>query len=71
MRIRRLTIQLPARLRGSAEQEARRIAQELAERLSSDAPKRISVEVGGQGMSGHALAQAVGSRIPGRGKGGL
>jgi acetyl-CoA carboxylase alpha subunit len=65
-----MTIRLPARLRGAAEHEARRIAQAVAERMRTDAPQRMSVAVKGQGTSGHALAQAVGRRVSTLGKGG-
>ena len=70
MRIRRMTIRLPARLRGLAEHEARRIAQAVAERLGGDVPQRMSVDVKGQGTSGYALAQAVGRRVSTLNKGG-
>lgn len=70
MRIRRMTIRLPARLRGTAEHDARRIAQAVAERMGGDLPQRMSVDVKGQGASGHALAQAVGRRVSTLGKGG-
>jgi hypothetical protein len=65
-----MTLRLPARLRGTAEHEARRIAQAVAERLGGDLPQRMSVDVKAEGTSGHALAQAVGRRVSTLGKGG-
>lgn len=70
MRIRRMTIRLPARLRGTAEQDARRIAQAVAEQLQGDQPKRLSIDVSAQGASGHALAQVVGRSVSALRKGG-
>ena len=69
MRIRRMTITLPPRLRRTAEREARLIAQEAAERLAKGAPDPVVVEVAGGGASGHALAAAVGRRLSVLGKG--
>ena len=70
MRIRRLTVRLPARLRGTAEHEARRIAQAVAERLDGEQPKQLRVDVSAPGASGHGLADAVGRRVAALGKGG-
>ncbi|MCB1800550.1 MAG: hypothetical protein KDI82_02570 [Gammaproteobacteria bacterium] len=63
MRIRRMTLRLPARLRGTAEQDARRIAQAVAEQLHGDQPGQLRVEVKTAGASGHGLAQAVGRQV--------
>ena len=70
MRIRRMTIRLPARLRGTAEQEARHIAQAVTEQFQGDAGKRVRIDVSAPGASGHGLAQAVGRRVAMLGKGG-
>ncbi|MEX2520671.1 MAG: hypothetical protein WD969_15210 [Paracoccaceae bacterium] len=63
MRIRRMTITLPPRLRGMAEHQARLIAQQAAERLAAGAPARIDVAVEGRGAAGHGLAEMVGGRL--------
>jgi acetyl-CoA carboxylase alpha subunit len=63
MRIKRLTITLPNRLRGSAEQQARQIAQAVAEQVDTKTSHQLSVELDGHGASGPALANAVGSRL--------
>jgi hypothetical protein len=66
-----MTLVLPARLRGMAEHEARRIAEEAAARLGDSPGGPMRIEVAGNGLSGHALAGAVGravaSRTGGRG----
>lgn len=69
MRIRRITVTLPARLAPVAEHEARRIAQAAAEQLSGAAPKTLRVELDGRGASGHGLAAMVGHGIASAGKG--
>jgi hypothetical protein len=61
MRIRRLRIALPARLRASAEPDGRLIAEAAAEHLLAQqggaGPRRVAVS--GQGAAGHALATRV------------
>lgn len=61
MRIRRLRIALPARLRPTAERDARLIAEAAARQLAAGPrdglPRRIAVA--GAGATGHALAQRV------------
>ena len=63
MRIRRLTIRMPARLRRSAEHDARAIAQALAEQLGNDTPKRVVVDVDGRGATGQQLAGMAGAKL--------
>ena len=66
MRVRRMTLVLPARLRGMAEHEARRIAEEAAARLGDSTGGPMPIEVAGNGLSGHALAGAVGRAVAAR-----
>jgi len=67
MRINRMTVVLPARLRGTAEHEARRVAEEACARLSQEtAAGHVRIEVTGNGLSGHALVGAVGRAIAAR-----
>ena len=67
MRIRRMTLVLPSRLRGMAEHEARRIAEEAAARLATEAGgTNLHFEVSGNGLSGHALSAAVGRAVAGK-----
>lgn len=63
MRIRRMTLVLPARLRGMAEHEARRIAEEAATRIGDSSGGPLRIEVTGNGLTGHALAGAVGRAV--------
>lgn len=63
MRITRMTLVLPPRLRYRAEHDARLIAQAAAEQLGAGPPSAIRVELDGQGATGHGLAAHVGSRI--------
>ena len=72
MRIRKMTVVLPPRLRGMAEHEARRIADEAAMQMQQAMPGgSLHIELKGNGLAGHALTAAVGrslgSRIGGRG----
>lgn len=73
MRVKRMTITLPPRLRHLAEHEARLIAQQAAEQLARGGGQggNIQVELPGNGLSGHSLAHSVargiGSKIGGRG----
>ena len=71
MRIRRMTVVMPARLRHAAAHEARRIAQAAAEQLSHGAPSRMQVEIEGRGRSGHGLAASVARGVARQGKGQL
>jgi hypothetical protein len=66
MRVRRMTLVLPARLRGMAEHEARRIAQEAAAWLGYSSRGSMRFEVAGKGLSGHALSGAVGRAVGAR-----
>lgn len=66
MRVRWMTLVLPARLRGMAEHEARRIAQEAAARLGDSSRGSMRIEVAGNGLSGHALSGAVGRAVGAR-----
>lgn len=63
MHIRRLTLTLPARMRGTAERDARLIAQGIAERLGPDAAPNLTLTLQGSGAPGHAVAQQVATRI--------
>lgn len=68
MRISRIRIALPPRLRSSAEFDARAIAEAAAEALhaSASADIRHTVTLPGQQRSGDALAQAVGQQLRAR-----
>ncbi|MEM7271370.1 MAG: hypothetical protein AAF401_19215 [Pseudomonadota bacterium] len=70
MRIKRITVTLPPRLRHVAEREARLIAQQAAEQLGDNAPSHISVEMPSHGGAGHGLATQIGGRIGATAKGG-
>lgn len=63
MHIRRLTIRMPARLRRSAEHDARAIAQALAEQIGDNTPRRVVVDVDGRGATGQQLAGLAGQRL--------
>ena len=73
MKIKRLTLTLPARFRASAEQDARRIAQEIAKQLNARTSNldaaNIAVTVNAQGIQGATLATAVGHHIVSTAKG--
>lgn len=71
MRIRRMTITLPPRLRPQAGSEARRIAEEAVRHLGNGSPASVRITVDGNGTSGHALAQTVGRGLANRSKGGV
>lgn len=73
MRIRRMTLVLPHRLRHMAEHEARRIAGEAAAELAKggEATGHLRVEVEGRGLSGPALSGAVARSLAGRSRRGL
>ncbi|MEM7505597.1 MAG: hypothetical protein AAF415_02540 [Pseudomonadota bacterium] len=63
MRIRRLKLTLPPRMKGTASQDARMIAQAIAEKLGPEAGQRISLDLQGNGAPGATLAQQIGARI--------
>ena len=63
MRIRRLTLTLPSRLRPIAERDARLIAQAVAEKLGPDTPSKVELQIDGHGAQGHGLASMVGARL--------
>ncbi|MET0179337.1 MAG: hypothetical protein ABW194_02495 [Novosphingobium sp.] len=77
MRVRRMTVVLPARLKAGAEHEARLIAAAAAAQLVRGAGAgeggeaagggTIRVEIAGQGLAGHALSGAVARGLPRRG----
>jgi len=70
MRIKRMTVILPARLRHAAEHEARRIADEAAQQLvQHQGSANLRIELPGQGLSGHALSAAVGRSLAAQNKG--
>ncbi|WP_111431114.1 hypothetical protein [Rhodobacteraceae bacterium DSL-40] len=73
MRIRRMTLVLPFRLRHMAEHEARRIAGEAAAELvkGGAATGHVRVDVQGRGLSGPALSGAVARSLAGRSRRGL
>ena len=68
MRVRRMTVVLPARLRGVAEHEARRIAEEAAASLGAGAAAggHVRIEVAGSWRSGPALSGAVSRALAAR-----
>lgn len=69
MRIARMTIVLPARLRHVAEPEARRIAEATATQLALGGHRGgdIRVELSGNGLSGHSLAAVTARSVAGVG----
>jgi len=71
MRIRRMTVVMPARLRHTAAHEARRIAQAAAEQLIDGAPRKMQVDIEGRGQSGHGLAASVARGVARNAKGRL
>ncbi len=64
MRLRRLTLTLPARMKDTAHHDARRIAEALARELHGRdaAPGRVTIA--GHGQTGAALAQRVALALP-------
>ena len=67
MRIKRMTILLPPRLRHVAQHEARRIAEAAAQQIGAGTvPANVRVELPGQGLSGHALSQTVARGVAGK-----
>ena len=67
MRIERLRIVLPARLRHTAPEAARAIAEQIAFGLTGveAPPARLSIRLDGQGRPAPLLATAVGRAAPG------
>jgi hypothetical protein len=64
MRVKRMVLILPPRLRSVAEHEARRIAQESAAGLAlGPGGTSLRIDVPGRGLSGHALSAAVGQAM--------
>lgn len=64
MRIRRLTLTLPAHLKDTAPHDARRIAEALAHEAYAQGACPASIAIAGRGESGAVLAQRVASRVP-------
>ena len=64
MRIRRMKITLPARLKHTAQHDARAMAQAVAQALSDNGGQSAQVTLDGQGQSGALLAQRVGMALP-------
>lgn len=64
MRIRRLQITLPARLRDTAHHDARAIAEAAAQALWENGGQAGTVTLAGQGQRGALLAQRVGLALP-------
>lgn len=67
MKIRRLTITLPSRLKHTAQHDARRIGEAVAEAVWNNGGKAEAVNLPGHGQEGYALSQRVGAALP-RGK---
>lgn len=69
MRIRRMRLTLPARLKPVAAHEARRLAEAIAVDLAGQKPPApvLHATVPGSGLSGHALAAAVLRALPRKG----
>ncbi len=61
MKIRRITIRLPARMRATAVSDGRAIACEVARTLAGrdDVPAQIGTRLAGGGQSGAVLARSV------------
>lgn len=70
MRIRRIQITLPARLKDSAQHEARAIAGAAAQALWDNGGQAAPVTLAGQGQRGALLAQRVALALPRAPKGG-
>ena len=67
MRIARMTIVLPPRLRHVAPHEARRIAEAAARQLvEGTTATNVRVELPGQKLTGHALSEAVARGVAGK-----
>ena len=68
MRIRRIRIALPARLKGDAAQIGREIAAEIGQGLAgqSEAAPTHSIRLDGHGRPAPLLVRAVGAALPGR-----
>jgi len=63
MRIKRLTLRLPARLRHSAHLDARRIAQAIAEQINTESDvSQLTIEVSGDGQQSSELAYQAGQQ---------
>jgi hypothetical protein len=68
MRIRRIRIALPARLKGDAAQIGRQIAAEIGQGIAGheDAAPTRTIRLDGQGRPALLLVRAVGAALPGR-----
>ena len=64
MRIRRMTLILPAHLKDTAQHDARRIAEALAFEAYRQGTCPPSITVAGHGQTGAVLAQRVAQAIP-------
>ncbi|MCJ9429317.1 hypothetical protein [Kordiimonas marina] len=64
MRVKRLTVRLPVRLKGTAHHDARRIGEAVAEALWKNGGQGGTITVPGHGQSGPALAVRVGAALP-------
>ncbi|MBK0327771.1 hypothetical protein I5535_10750 [Rhodobacteraceae bacterium F11138] len=64
MRIHRLTLTLPARLKDTAHHDARRIAEALAQELHARDSAPDKIQISGQGQTGAVLAQRVALALP-------
>jgi hypothetical protein len=62
--LRRLRLTLPAAMAGTAEHEARRIAEALAQRLHDNGGHASTVQLDRQGQSGAQLADRVAAALP-------
>ena len=64
MRIKRLTITLPPRMKHTAQHDARAIGEAMAQALYAGGGQVSEVTVPGHGQNGLALAQRVSAAIP-------
>lgn len=64
MRIRRLTIRLPQRMKDTAQHDARAIGEVVAQALWENGGQAATVNIPGQGQRGALLAQRVGAALP-------
>ncbi|SFT86746.1 hypothetical protein [Sedimentitalea nanhaiensis] len=70
MRIRRLTLTLPAHLKDTAQHDARRIAEALAQEAYQTGACPPSIAIAGHGQTGAVLAQRVALAMPKGGRNG-
>ncbi len=69
MRIKRLTLTLPARMKDTAHHDARAIADAVARQVHKNGGQVAAVSLRGHGHTGSVLAQRVGAALP-KGTGG-